>query len=427
MLDLILSPSGSPDSGRRAWSDWLSVAMLLALFVFSWKSVGVTRFNALDTPLFLCLSVFCLWHAARSPLEVTKPALVAYLLWASWVVFADFFSTRFAAAFARDAHWLLLPLFALQCARIIRDVPAVVPLLRVTAAISLVYIALHLLIAAPDLGVSLREPVFGHIRHLSLAVGALVIWLYGGEELTRAARIVVSIGRFAGLAVLFWAGGRGALLAVAAALLLHFYLVAPARKRAVLYLIEAVAAAVAAELASAGNPLMGLTSGIVSRSITAESADALSSRRLTMWSAVWERLSEGSALWAGRGGNGYMRMGLATPFLFHPHNVVLQILTDWGVIGLVLFANFLGVIGRGLSGLAPRNPSAALAASIMVYLLITGLIDGGLYHLQFLISAALAFAMIIAQRATTDAKLRVPVGFPIALILAMVLDHLRLS
>lgn len=121
-----------------------------------------------------------------------------------------------------------------------------------------------------------------------------------------------------------------------------------------------------------------------------------------------------------------MRMGLARGFIFHPHNVVLQILTDWGVIGLLLFVNFLRVTIRPLAGINFTTSNAALAISILVYLLITGMIDGGLYHLQFLICAGLAFAILHGQRGETDAKPLTLAISPVLMVLAMVMVHLRM-
>lgn len=417
-----LSRISEPDPGRR--HDWLAAGLLLVLFVFSWKSVGFTRFNGLDTPLFLALSLFCLWRLARSPAVIATPLLSAYLMWAAWVVFSDFYSTRFAAAFARDSHWLLLPLFALLCAGLLREIPLIIPLLRLAAAASLITIALHLVLAAPGVSNWVLEPVFGHIRHLSLAVGALVIWLYDDEQLGKAARVVLSVGRLAGLALLFWAGGRGVLLALAAAIVVHSALFAPARKRAILYVVEALIAAFVSELASAGPSSMGLVNS-VTRSVTADTADGLSSARITLWGDTLRRLGDGMALWFGWGGNGFMRMGLVRGYIFHPHNVVLQILSDWGVIGLLLFANFLRVMIRPLAGLNLRTSHAALAISILVYLLITGMIDGGLYHLQFLICVGLAFAILRSQQGETDTQLLTLAISPVLMVLVMVVVHLR--
>src|SRR5258706_13308095 len=160
-----------PDAGRVR--EWLTSAALAGFFVFSWMSLGITRYNGLDSPLFLGASALCLWRLAGGPLIVATPLLRAYLLWAGWVVFSDFYSTKFFWAFARDSHWLLLPLFARLCAGALRDAPSAIPLMRVAAAASVLYIALRLAVAAPGSFSGLREPVFGHIRYLSMAVGVL--------------------------------------------------------------------------------------------------------------------------------------------------------------------------------------------------------------------------------------------------------------
>jgi hypothetical protein len=405
--------------------EWLSTALLLALFVFSWKSVGLTRFNALDTPLFLALGGFCLWHLVRSPLAAPRALIVPYLLWLGWVLFADFFSLRFAVAFARDAHWLILPVFALVCARLFRDDPARIGLLRLGAAGSLLAIALHLALFPPRDADWPAEPVFGHLRHLSMAVGLLLLWLYDDERFGRPARAFLAAGRIAGLVVLFWAGGRGAQIAFGLALAAHFLLVPAARAHLLRYGAEIVLAFALAEAISFGSARHGVLSG-VERSIGAASVDALSSSRMTLWTTTLQRLTDGVALWLGAGGNGYIRLGLAQGFIFHPHNVLLQIVTDWGLVGLGLFAYFLLVALKPLRTLDFRAAHPALAVAIVVFLGATGMIDGGLYHLQFLICVGIAVGILLGrlpQAPEAPVPLRL---WPHALVALMLLDHLRL-
>jgi hypothetical protein len=107
----------------------------------------------------------------------------------------------------------------------------------------------------------------------------------------------------------------------------------------------------------------------------------------------------------------------------------LQILTDWGAVGLLLFANFLRVAIRPLTGLNLSTSNAALAISIIAYSLITGMIDGGLYHPQFLICVGIAFAILLAQLAKTDVKPSTLVISPVPMILVilvMLVTHLRM-
>lgn len=405
----------------------LDAALFLALFIYSWKSVGWTRFDGLDTPLFLALSGFCLWQLARFPLELAKAAILPYILWLSWVVFSDFYSLRFAAGFARDAHWLILPLFASICARLFRDDGRLIPLLRLGAAGSLIYIALHLVFfPSPPSASWLIEPVFGHVRHLCMAVGLLLVWLYDDAHLGPAGRALLVAGRFTGLVILLWTGGRGAPIALALALGAFFALHAPSRKRLPRYLIELVLAFVASEIVSLGSDRHGWFSGLY-RTISAESVDALSSSRLTIWGNALARLAEGYTLWTGGGGNGYIRLGLARQFIFHPHNFVLQVLTDWGIVGLLIFANYLRAVLWPLRAAAFSGPGEALGVAIIVFLAAMGMIDGGLYHLQFLVGIGIAFGLLYSRLPEEHGRTVTLLVAPLLLLLAMVVDHLRLS
>ena len=412
-----------PDEGRVR--EWLTSAALVGFFVFSWMSVGITRYNGLDSPLFLGTSALCLWRLAGGPLSVAAPLLRAYLLWAGWVVFSDFYSAKFFWAFARDSHWLLLPLLARLCAGALRDAPSAIPLMRVAAAVSVLYIALRLAVAAPGSFTDLREPVFGHIRYLSMAVGVLVVWLYDDAQLGKWARLVVSAGRFAGLVILFWAGGRGAVLALALAFAAHTLLLAPDRKHSIFHLLEFLVAALVSAFLVTDNPSMGLANS-VSRTVAPTAADGIFYGRITIWSDTLKRLSEGFGLWFGWGGNGFIRMGLAHGFIFHPHNALLQFLTDWGIIGFALFANFLRVALQALKGAALRTSNGALAMSILAFLLVMGMLDGGLYHPQFLVCAGLALGMLAVPAAKEDSG-QVALGlYPAVAILAMTVVHLAM-
>ena len=175
---------------------------------------------------------------------------------------------------------------------------------------------------------------------------------------------------------------------------------------------------------SSGNPITGLANGIA-RSVSAASVDELSSGRIVIWTDTWQRLAGGFGLWFGWGGNGYIRMGLARGFIFHPHNVILQVLTDWGIVGFILLVNFLANALRPLAGARFRTANGALAVSILVFLLITGMLDGGLYHPQFLVCAGLAFAMLFAgmerKPAANQLTLRLA---PAALLLVTTMVHL---
>lgn len=67
----------------------------------------------------------------------------------------------------------------------------------------------------------------------------------------------------------------------------------------------------------------------------------------------------------------------------------------------------------------------ALGAALLVFLLVTGLLDGGLYHLQYLFFAAIAFALLAAStREGASGWNRVAVprpGIAVLLIAAMLL------
>jgi O-antigen ligase len=193
----------------------------------------------------------------------------------------------------------------------------------------------------------------------------------------------------------------------------------------IFHLLEFLVAALVSALVATDNPNMGLANS-VSRTVAPTAADGMFYGRITIWGDTLQRLSEGFGLWFGWGGNGFIRMGLAHDFIFHPHNAVLQFLTDWGIIGTALFANLLRVAVHVLKGAAFRTSNGALATSILAYLLVMGMLDGGLYHPQFLVCAGLALGMLAVPAAKDGSGQLALRMYPVLGILAMTVVHLAM-
>jgi Zn-dependent protease with chaperone function len=210
------------------------------------------------------------------------------------------------------------------------------------------------------------------------------------------------VGRVICLTLLFWSGSRGAMLAWLLAFLTFVYLTKP-QGRWHIWLMEIVTAVVIAILLDVGNPSMGLLNAFL-RSTGADASfsgvDKLSSTRLSLWMSAIDRLRQPDIALLGAGGNGFVRLGLAFGQVFHPHNIVLQAATDWGVVGvgLLCWMAFRAWPWTEVKRWGDGNTTSGLGMALMVFLLTVGLLDAGLYHSQYLVFAAIAYALVSQPR-----------------------------
>lgn len=387
--------------GAQPMNLGLIIASLIGawLIFLGWWPLSANYF-LLDPVLFAVAAIFCVFllMGPGFKVNVQHRSLLVYLAFAFWVVLADAASGEFLPALARDTHWLILPLLVVLYTSLFEKYGDALKILQATAALSLMLIAYRLLDGADGVYDWARPPIFGNIRRLAMTVGVMSVLLYADAGYQRAEKILLIVGRVIGLTLLFWSGSRGAMLAWLLAFLTFVYLTKPQGRWRV-WLIEIAAAMALAMLLDVGNPAMGLLN-VVLRSIgvdiSLKGVDKLSSSRLSLWMSAIDRLRQPDIALLGAGGNGFVRLGLAFGQVFHPHNIVLQAVTDWGVIGTGLL---FWVAMRGLSGAVAdwRGDSGVASAqgiALMVFLLIVGLLDGGLYHAQYLLFAAIAFALV---------------------------------
>lgn len=198
------------------------------------------------------------------------------------------------------------------------------------------------------------------------------------------------------LALSFWSGTRGSLLAVFVAFAVGLVLLPAMRHwRAGLALIVSYAGGGLISLIhQPPHPFFGLFR--ISRSTAVTKADALATGRLTQWSdsarAVLERP------WFGYGESQY---GYAVPGwdqFNHPHNIFLQLLIQWGIIGTACFIALAAYLGWHFMRRASSNgPDMVPAFLVAAGLAILSLYEGSLYHPYPVMMFAVAIAYVMAS------------------------------
>lgn len=240
-----------------------------------------------------------------------------------------------------------------------------------------------------------RPPLFRHIRHVGyfLCVGAVVgtwaVLAYSG-----LLRVLAGCACFLAVAMLLWSGGRGAVLSsfVAVIVLLHMF---PLRRHWGAWLALLLGFVLALLVSAAfpvDHPGLGWLSAL-GRSSESASLDQLSSNRIGIWLYLLDYIAQRP--WFGWGGEGFRAVWTGFPIV-QAHNVLMQLLIEWGVIATALILGFL--LWLTLKGLRLYWQSARaleatdalpLGMALVAVLGCLSLVDGVFYH-----GMPMAFLMI---------------------------------
>jgi len=237
-----------------------------------------------------------------------------------------------------------------------------------------------------------------HVRQLgfySVVGGAAAIGLAAASS-TRNQWLLATAAASVMLAISFWSGTRGSLVAIAAAFALGM-VVMPALRR-----LRALAAfassfafgAILSLVHLPPNKYFGLLR--IAQATGGNSADEIGSGRVEMWAGTL-RLALERPLF----GHGESRFQFLVPEALdtysHPHNVILQLLFQWGSVGLICFSLLAAAVGW-IFLRASRTGGAYLAPAFLVVtsLLTMSLYEGTLFHPYPIMMIAIGIAYMLA-------------------------------
>lgn len=251
-----------------------------------------------------------------------------------------------------------------------------------------------------------RFPFVGHARHagynMMVAVVSGVFLLL--ESKRAREHVLLAVGLLLVTACLFWLGGRGSMISTLLAFALLIF-VRPELKAAGLakwiYILVIISVAGLVAHYAAQFSWNGISNS-VERSVAAETVNKLSSGRLAIWRYSIESLKDNYLF--GLGSQGYLFIPGKWRSTAMPHNVIVQFLVEWGVLGTALFSSmYLYALHRGISKLRSLNSieiPLVCAAIIVVALSIHGLTDGTFYHGKASFYLALCLAIWLGTRAS---------------------------
>lgn len=331
------------------------------------------------------------------------------------VILSVAFAAHPAPAAVTAASWLFLAATALLASRLVQtDATAHARLLAAIALGSAFGTLLTWLLWT--LGGRGQIPLYAHHRHLglhTLAGACAATALLVRPALPRSSRIVwaaVGIITWAGL---FWSGGRGPVLALCGALAFWAALSARPQRRA-LFLwatLQLFAGLGLSALFATDRPELGWWHAFerTAGATKAANVSALTSTRSEFWQ---EAFRHGLASpWLGHGPDAYRFL---TPKLDgqQPHNLLLQLWLDLGLLGGLAFLTLLAALLFRATRRAwtARGTSPETAwLTLLVAALLIGMLDGAFYHLLLFLPASIAAGTLLPHVAPpTNAAAKSP-------------------
>jgi O-antigen ligase len=238
-------------------------------------------------------------------------------------------------------------------------------------------------------------PAVTHIRHFGYYASASTGLAIGLAATERRPRMLALLFIFCttGFAFALWTGSRGAVIGVAGAMVAGFAFF-PAMRRIIVWGGAALSLAIAALIASLA-PAHGILMG-VGRTVTqtVDSGD-ISTGRTRLWLNAIGAIEKRPVF-----GYGEDQMSTVAPFgtLGQTHEVILQILLAWGVVGLVCVGVLTVWFFMRSLPMIRHNQAELLAPIMATFALATmALFDGALFHVMP-VSIFAACAGMIASR-----------------------------
>lgn len=346
-----------------------------------------------------------LWFAGRR-LRVSRPA--------GWLLFALAAALLASNVLLSDLWWSLPRLsiyvadvlLALSVFLLYRDqretrLPAYLLAITLVHLPFLVDAVVWVMHSGPDFFTkSMRITNFSHVRHFGYlgflaAVAASALMVVG-----RGAAVVSVILALAAVFGIVLTGSRGALLSWISFLVFCGFLLPASRRKIAAHGAFVLCAACVLVW------ILDVTGALVSPNIfqrvrqVMEGQNVVDSGRIEIWLAVTREIAARPLF--GFGTEAYQLSGCCDRSVVQPHNFLLQLLMQFGLVGgallLALGWRALRVVG-GIKGLIQRiqcTPEGGVLAAVLLSYLAFASIDGLLYHAAPLVHFALFCGLFAA-------------------------------
>lgn len=255
-----------------------------------------------------------------------------------------------------------------------------------------------------------EDPPFGaHIRHVGYhaTLGVCILLCTLPMPLTKQRHTLSAVlGLVISLGFLLWMAGRSQFISICGIVfllgLVHYHFKQSARRFLVQLLPLFLAAILLSELFAIYDSVGFLR--MFDRLFGIGSAEGMTygSGRLAIWEVTTHSIAEHPFL--GHGAHAYLHMPNKL-YGIQPHNVFLQCLLEWGIIGSLLFFSMLLMPLKKLALYVyhhwrerqPMSTSMLAALAIILALSAQALVDGTYFHGQPCFYLAFAFALALQQ------------------------------
>ncbi|MBY8826469.1 O-antigen ligase family protein [Sphingomonas colocasiae] len=209
-------------------------------------------------------------------------------------------------------------------------------------------------------------------------------------------------------ALSFWSGTRSSLLAIAAAVPVSLAALPRIRRPLALagLCVSLLGGMVIAWPLPAPSPNYGVVRIVSSTQAARDGVNAMSSGRLAMWRGTLREIARRP--WFGHGEGQFRQQVPESGGVFnHPHNIALQLLFQWGVVGTLLSLSlgallFVRLITAARAAQAEALPPLLVITGLLVY----SLYEGTLFHPYPLAMAAFMIAVIMSRAGGDQAGTR---------------------
>ena len=381
--------------------------VLLALL--TWGPNGLTQAQEnvrLDAaPVFaaeLVVLIVALREGLLSWLRANRPARPAITAIALWIVLA--ITTALMVAPDRigsirwTLHWIVHLLFGFSIAFLCWRTLRIGDLIGAYLAGFIVYCLIFLIFLWVNWGRPIdwvhNLPGALHVRHVGIYAAAITGMSIGSlaDAPNRNKWVCAFAVATIGFALGWWTGSRGMVISVVCATLIGAIFMPPMRQARVLggaTLSLAIAIPAVAWLPVPDSKMMG-----VARAVAATTQHEMTTGRVQVWMNAIHAFARQPIFGYGAG-----QLSIVAPFYqtWNAHNLILQVLVDWGVVGLgcVLVAAFF-YFRRAVPALDAEGSRLAAPMMGALSLLLLSMIDAAMYDV-FPVSIFAACAGMIAS------------------------------
>jgi O-antigen ligase len=203
------------------------------------------------------------------------------------------------------------------------------------------------------------------------------------------------------IAFIFWSGARGAVFAIAAAFAIGAAILPQLRsmKGTIIMLAASATGICLAWVYSFKTGFSGFRRMFMGADGEAFQPNSdLTSGRADLWISTWQTILQRPLFGHGEGQTGYVVPLGQEMDIFHPHNLVLQVLLAWGVMGALLLLYLALPIARAALENARARKECVPPFAAMLVILLYSAIDGTLFHVH----AVALFAACVGMIALSD-------------------------